>query len=342
MRVVTGHHHHGQYFLSRASVQPPPELIALVFPNADRDHANLSRGGEYEPSLSGRGFLNLMKHLRTVFLQDSVLLRERHPDHPNFAHPLFQHPLYARFAAEVQAACENPEIPHNEQIQLAAPAIERELMSSGVEQAVHQNRNYHEIKNLRRAVDHNARNTTQTLQYITLKVDALDRKLGNMFIRVPAHTAQLEFQPPPLPEDPQRRPTSPPPAPGWQISPRSPPCDLPTPDVAPQYPMANIRTVFDLWQEWTVGVGKDSVEALNRAYGAAWRKHVNVRNTYSRRKMVIDEIHHIAGTAHRALEEVVQEVENWRLAGPHGPRHLNQVIEWAKAQRKAREGQGGE
>ena len=45
-----------------------------------------------------------------------------------------------------------------------------------------------------------------------------------------------------------------------------------------------------------MGVGKDSVEALNRVYGAAWRKHVNVRNTYSRRKMVIDEIYYIAST----------------------------------------------
>jgi len=101
--------------------------------------------------------------------------------------------------------------------------------------------------------------------------------------------------------------------------------------------MTNIRTVFDLWHEWTVGVGKDSVEALNKVYGAAWRKHVNVRNTYSRRKMVIDEIHHITNTTQRALEEIVQEVENWRLAEPHSPRHLNKIIEWAKAQRKARE-----
>src|SRR6266498_975963 len=97
MRVVAGHHHHGQYFLSRASVTPPQKLIALIFPNTDRDYANLSRGGDYEPSLSGRGFLNLIKYLRTVFLQDSVLLRDRHPDYLNFAHILFQHPLYARF-----------------------------------------------------------------------------------------------------------------------------------------------------------------------------------------------------------------------------------------------------
>jgi len=54
-----------------------------------------------------------------------------------------------------------------------------------------------------------------------------------------------------------------------------------------------------------VGVGKDSVEALNRVYSAAWRKYVNVRNTYSRRKIVIDEIYHIASTTQRALEEII-------------------------------------
>src|SRR6266536_3395652 len=67
MRVVAGHHHHGQYFLSRASITPPQKLISLVFPKTNRDYANLSRGGDYEPSLSGRGFLNLIKYLRTVF-----------------------------------------------------------------------------------------------------------------------------------------------------------------------------------------------------------------------------------------------------------------------------------
>jgi len=114
MRIIADHHHHGQYFLSRASITPPQKLISLVFPKADRDYANLSRNGDYEPSLSGRGFLNLMKHLRTVFLQDSVLFRDYHPDHPNFAHILFQHSLYTRFAAEVKTAYENPVIPYNE------------------------------------------------------------------------------------------------------------------------------------------------------------------------------------------------------------------------------------
>ncbi len=113
------------------------------------------------------------------------------------------------------------------------------------------------------------RNTTQSLQYITLKVDSFNRKLANIVIRIPSHTARLEFLPPPLPESPQRRFTPPPPTTEMQTSPRSPPYTLPTPDVVPQYPMANIRTIFDLWHEWTVGVGKDSVEALNKVYGAA-------------------------------------------------------------------------
>ena len=69
--------------------------------------------------------------------------------------------------------------------------------------------------------------------------------------------------------------------------------------------MTNIRIIFDLWHEWTVRVDKDFIKALNRVYGAAWRKYINVKNTYSRRKIVIDEIYYIASTAQRALEEVV-------------------------------------
>ncbi len=128
-------------------------------------------------------------------------------------------------------------------------------------------------------------------------MDSFDRKLANIIIRILSHTIRLEFLPPPLPKSLQRRFIPPPPITEVQTSPRSPPYTLPTPDVVPQYPIANIRTVFDLWHEWIVRVDKDSVEALNKIYGAAWRKHINVKNTYSRRKIVIDEIHHITSTA---------------------------------------------
>ena len=83
--------------------------------------------GVYHASLSGQGFLEIMKYMRTIFLQDSVLLRERFPEHPNFNTPLFRSAFYALFAAEIKAACDNSEIRINKQLHVVAPAIERVL-----------------------------------------------------------------------------------------------------------------------------------------------------------------------------------------------------------------------
>ena len=109
-------------------------------------------------------------------------------------------------------------------------------------------------------------------------MDSFDRKLANIVIRISFYTARLKFLPPPLHKSPQRRFTSPSPTIEVQISPRSPPYTLPTLDVVSQYPIANIRTVFDLWYEWTVKINKNSIKTLNKAYNAAWRKYINVRN----------------------------------------------------------------
>jgi hypothetical protein len=65
--------------------------------------------------------------MRKIFLQDSVLLRERFPEHPNFNISFFRNASYALFAAEIKTACDNPEIRMNKQFHIVAPAIEREL-----------------------------------------------------------------------------------------------------------------------------------------------------------------------------------------------------------------------
>jgi Centromere DNA-binding protein complex CBF3 subunit, domain 2 len=40
-----------------------------------------------EPDLAGQGFLKLLKRPRSIYLQDSVLLRRRFPKHALFATP---------------------------------------------------------------------------------------------------------------------------------------------------------------------------------------------------------------------------------------------------------------
>ena len=147
------------------------------------------------------------------------------------------------------------------------------------------------------------RNTAQTLQHITFTMDSVARKTDNLILRFPAYTAHIKFLPSFPLNDPHWRFTFFSPFPETQNSFR-PPVSIPfTPSGTPQYIMANIITVYDLWHEWIVEIGKDLVKILNRAYGAAWRKYNNVQNTYLKRKMVIDQIHYIASTSYRALKK---------------------------------------
>jgi hypothetical protein len=54
--------------------------------------------------LAGSGFLRLLRALRVVLLQDSVILRQRFPLHPLWVDPLFDSEEYRRFAARVEAS----------------------------------------------------------------------------------------------------------------------------------------------------------------------------------------------------------------------------------------------
>jgi Transcriptional activator of glycolytic enzymes len=53
-----------------------------------------------------------------------------------------------------------------------------------------------------------------------------------------------------------------------------------------------IRTVPDLWREWTRGFSADqpSIQSLEDAYGARWRPEQKGRPFFSRRKVIIDYI----------------------------------------------------
>jgi hypothetical protein len=52
--------------------------------------------------LAGSGFLRLLRALRVVLLQDSVILRQRFASHPLWTDPLFNSEEYRRFAARVE------------------------------------------------------------------------------------------------------------------------------------------------------------------------------------------------------------------------------------------------
>lgn len=54
--------------------------------------------------LASSGFLRLLRTLRVVLLQDSVILRQQFPLHPLWTDPLFNGEEYRRFVARVEGS----------------------------------------------------------------------------------------------------------------------------------------------------------------------------------------------------------------------------------------------
>ena len=74
--------------------------------------------------LAGSGFLRLLRALRVILLQDSVVLRELLPLHPLWKDPLFGCEEYQRFAARVKSSLKNVVMPDELIMQQFWPAHE--------------------------------------------------------------------------------------------------------------------------------------------------------------------------------------------------------------------------
>lgn len=67
------------------------QLQQAIFPGLEALESRYNELPESEKHISGRGFIDLMKFLRVVLLQDAcVLMQDARADHPFFANELFQ------------------------------------------------------------------------------------------------------------------------------------------------------------------------------------------------------------------------------------------------------------
>jgi len=74
--------------------------------------------------LAGSGFLRLLRALRVILLQDSVVLRPQFPHHPLWTDPLFDCEEYRRFAARAASSLANVATPDELTMQKFWPAHE--------------------------------------------------------------------------------------------------------------------------------------------------------------------------------------------------------------------------
>ena len=307
----------GNFYLPRAKVQPPPSLIDAVWPWVDqwlawlKAHTGPSEVGRedglggvaaaaYEdlplqdlPSdkedptdIAAQGFLQLLKELRVILLQDSVIMRTEFPDHPIWNDPLFGRADYAEFAAGVHLSLEDIALPDEVRLRNVLPDLATTFVSQSA--------------NIVRTTETCWNQNFTLLQHIQATLDGLFG--GPLTATVNLH------KPANIPAQPQFLRTMPlqsslpaaasastllPAAELMQDVPTLPATAPLDPDASPPaYLMSrSLTTVYDAWREWADGLGSNpSVHALEDAYGPAWRPLQKERQHFSRRKVIWDEI----------------------------------------------------
>ncbi|EAS32210.3 uncharacterized protein CIMG_13776 [Coccidioides immitis RS] len=338
----------GNFYLPRARVPVPESLERAVWPWVDdwmrwfesydaQDPNSCLQGPELRrfsdqsgpwdqprgPSavrldrddLAAQGFLRLLHHLRTVLLQDSVILQPLFPGHPLWTSPVFMREDYRQFAEAVRVANTHKEEPYEMQLQQTVPMVADQLCIVQQDLGV--------------ACGHLHTALETGLQKINNQLEALTSGQVSFLVQAfPAGqrmmTAAAAFED----KDEERDSGSTAsreaqaPACSLEIAPASASASVPA-----TYQLSRtITTVPDLWQEWTVGLGGGpSVQSLDALYGAKWRPGGTERMFYSRRKVIIDYINRQRqGSASGSA--AVEELELVRQRGKLSLNRLSRML----------------
>ncbi|KAK1946458.1 hypothetical protein P3T76_002011 [Phytophthora citrophthora] len=111
----------GGYWLRRATVTPSDKLQRFVYPDVEDAAAKLAQSSTRE--IAGEAFVQMLRHMRVVFLQDSVIVRRKYPNHRLWKHDLFATTKYLEFDRELLAVMPTQPQPETQSIAAAVPQI---------------------------------------------------------------------------------------------------------------------------------------------------------------------------------------------------------------------------
>ncbi|SAM01646.1 hypothetical protein [Absidia glauca] len=108
MRSMAGYPTNGRpLYRARAALDPPTSLCKKPFPAIDEWHERLvvkelspDNNNPIQPTVAANAFLQAIIMLRKTFIQDSVLMMERHPCHLIRQHSNFSDPAYLSFKSQ--------------------------------------------------------------------------------------------------------------------------------------------------------------------------------------------------------------------------------------------------
>ena len=265
----------GCFEIRRAQTPPPDSLLQLIWPGLSKWAGKFGPGPGQVNDLAAAGFTGLLFYLREVILEDSALLMRRFPECAVWSHPVFQHQDYVPYASQVVALIEEDERPSQLAILTQALPVLTDYLKAAEARREAQAA---ELSAALTAEIHTAKEQLATAYRASIQTFLADSVF--QLAPAPAPAPAPELVPVPVPV-PQRlgelvieegglcsRSISPGVA---SSSAEDSECSLQSGGVElggaepPKHRMSRaVKTVQDLWREWTVGLrGGPSVTALD-------------------------------------------------------------------------------
>jgi Centromere DNA-binding protein complex CBF3 subunit, domain 2 len=117
----------GNYYLDRECLVPPEELQRKIFPRLEETEAMNNAKPERDQDIAEGCFMNLLRWLRIVLLQDAVFLRRKYPTLNIWLESVFNNVMFENFSRELLQEIEHGETLQYVRVSRAMPDLAHQL-----------------------------------------------------------------------------------------------------------------------------------------------------------------------------------------------------------------------
>lgn len=347
MRVLAGFRPSGgDYWLKRGAFDPPQELACAVFPQVEEYEAWFVEQAKEKKKVSGatKGFIQLLKELRPVLLQDAVLLRRKFPQYFLWDNKLFSSASFIAFEAAMLANIDTVEDPSDLQMRRLVPELFERLDTVYAAHTLSLKQIRDETADLKRTVEGGLKQvSSQQQDFFSGRVPWTVSVQVSPPVQPAGFTAvQIHDDAPSMSETEEEHISSGPitlkhtdfmsPMPAHSPAPTTV-LSGPVPVYGPYAMSRRVETVEDAWREYQHGLGGRT--PVREAYEGKKihrdsLKHGAEQKFWNRRRQLITYIKEQAALRGLTCEAMAIQMEVYRLSLPKRDQSLSKVQEAAK------------
>lgn len=310
---------------------------------------------EKDQDIAVRCFMNLLRWLRIVLLQDSVFLRMKYPTLEIWREFPFDDPLFDTFAAELLHEADHGETPQYVRISKAMPDLAHQLqeqqgnlmttMSTYHQSILAENKQEHAA-----TTDSNRREHALTRELIHHNMQPMlslltDLSNPGIIFQTSSETrvqlansshgiANINISPiGPMMRHEESMAAMATAATATAATAMAVTTTTMDPIIEQYRLAAHVTTVINLWREYTVGIPPragaspgPSIRQLDRDFRGKWRTDDNCRKAYSRRRHIWEAIIQASNNLKQPPEIIAEKVDRWCQNQGFSLNRLNSIL----------------